>query len=376
MYVLAPLLMMVACQDKPDVYVFPVDKYYYAIPNVPVTQDYVVGANYDTQTASYWKNLITGDSIAYTGTPVLGKYDVMRNPQILRQQMDYAVKAGINFFVITWNGHGSDSIFWNYENYYKAGDPKLVVKYDPGHLFGTVTDTLQKNPVKMNQMLLEIDSLNKNMMNQDYYYRDNDNKPMMVFTNFTSKGDVTSVSSMIASVRTKVNDNLWIVGELGGGWISPEFWGYQQTDRADTTKVFNALYNTNMTTSNYDRFYGYYSFMDIYFKYWQDKMQTQNVEYLPMIEPAFNNLPYTPLSNTFVLARDKNVYKNLANVAKRNVGKHRIVLINSWNNYRDGSNLEPNTQFGENYLNYTREFFKKYRLCGRRRKAKKINNHT
>jgi len=211
----------------------------------------------------------------------------------------------------------------------------------------------------MNQMLLEIDSLNKNMMNQDYYYRDNDNKPMMVFTNFTSKGDVTSVSSMIASVRTKVNDNLWIVGELGGGWISPEFWGYQQTDRADTTKVFNALYNTNMTTSNYDRFYGYYSFMDIYFKYWQDKMQTQNVEYLPMIEPAFNNLPYTPLSNTFVLARDKNVYKNLANVAKRNVGKHRIVLINSWNNYRDGSNLEPNTQFGENYLNYTREFFKK-----------------
>lgn len=365
MYLFAALFALAACQDKPDVYKFPVDKYYYDIPDVPVTENYVVGAFYNSITANYWTDSKTGDSILYSGKPVLGQYDVRLHPELIRQQLDYADRAGIDFFIITWSGHSSDTLFWNYEKYYdpSKGDPKVIVRLDPGYQFGTAKDTMQLNPLRMDTLLKNIDSLYTNLMNKDFYYKDNSNKPVMIFTNFTSTGDITSASSLVKTIRTHESNNLWIIGELGGGWSSPEYWGYQQTDRADTTKIFDGLFNTDMSTSNYDRWYGYYSFMDVNFKYWQDRMKTQNVEYIPDIEPSFNNTLNDPTSNIFIFDRSKKVYQTLANVAKRNIGSHRIIFINSWNNYDNGTNLEPiqsdSLSTKDNYLDYTKAFFKK-----------------
>ena len=48
-----------------------------------------------------------------------------------------------------------------------------------------------------------------------------------------------------------------------------------------------------------------------------------------------------------------------SNVAKRNIGSKNIVLVNSWNNYQKGTNLEPTEENKSEFLKITRNQFKK-----------------
>jgi len=67
--------------------------------------------------------------------------------------------------------------------------------------------------------------------------------------------------------------------------------------------------------------------------------------------------PDSPLYNFSNIT--ENPYKKYANVAKRNVGPSRIVMIYNWNDFAAGRNLEPVNEFGTDYLDYTKKFFKK-----------------
>ena len=65
----------VACVDNEKE--FPTDKYFYEIKDVPVLEDYVIGALYSEITLGYWYHYLNNqpqydDPNLYTGTPVLG----------------------------------------------------------------------------------------------------------------------------------------------------------------------------------------------------------------------------------------------------------------------------------------------------------------
>ncbi|GHV22853.1 hypothetical protein FACS189428_5520 [Clostridia bacterium] len=129
-----PAILFVACEDKPDVYEFPVDEYVYEIPDVPVTADYVVGVPYDVKTRdtlyNVWYDGGKKEHELYTGTPVLGEYDHRKDADVLRQHLDWGKEAGIDFFVLSWGGHGlNDTILMNWEQLYAQDHarPKVVV---------------------------------------------------------------------------------------------------------------------------------------------------------------------------------------------------------------------------------------------------------
>jgi hypothetical protein len=98
--------------------------------------------------------------------------------------------------------------------------------------------------------------------------------------------------------------------------------------------------------------------------------------------PAFDDRVNTPSSDRFYIPRWKdskgayvisdtlstqhdfsnfteNPYKKWANVAKRNVGDSRSILIYNWNDFASGRNIEPTTEIGKDYLHIHKEFFKK-----------------
>ena len=391
------MITLVACEDKPNVYEFPVSKYFYEIPDEPVKENYVVGVPYEIRTTKNNMWMDNNKHLLYTGTPLLGEYDMRKdiydnNKAVLRQQMDYAKQAGIDFFVISWGGHGlNDTILSVYEELYKPGHPQVVIRFDPGYRFPKAArDTMQRNHAVMKQLMLDFDSLYSHVMNRDFGYKNKvNNNPVMAFCNFTNTAHITSIISLTQLLRDKVGNKVWIMGELGSNWTSPERWGYyDETTRGvvqpDTIKAFDAVYITDVATDNKDRFDGYYSFMDYNYKYWQERMP-EGKEYIPMIFPAFDNLVNNPNSNSYLIPRyndetgpyivsamlsnppkeynlsnyDYNPYERLANVAKRNVGPSRILLVHSWNNYSIGNTLEPTAESGTDYLEYTRRFFKK-----------------
>ncbi|MCD7971648.1 MAG: hypothetical protein LUG18_03120 [Candidatus Azobacteroides sp.] len=385
-----------SCEDKPDVYEFPKDEYFYDIPDVVVTEDYVIGVPYDVRTydqaEGVWWNDNTKDGLLYTGTPIEGEYDLRTQPEFLKKQMDWGKQAGIDFFIISWGGHGlNDTILRNYERYYEPGHPQVVIRFDPGYQFGKGVDTLMYNPARMDTIVNDFDSVYNGIMTKNYAYKNKNNGlPVMVLCNFVNQAQTPLLGEFTNLLRNKVNNNVWMMGELAGNWSSPERWGYRdETTKgyhvADTLAYFDAVFITDISTGNKDRYDGYYSLMDYNYRYWQERMKPLGKEYIPMISPAFDNLVNDPSSETYLIPRwndetnsayvisgnqpdapsynfseiKKNPYQQFANVAKRNVGDSRIIIVYNWNNYTTGINLEPTVEFGDDYLRYTKEFFKK-----------------
>lgn len=399
-----PLFMAISCEDKPDDYKFPVDKYFYEIPDVPVTEDYVIGVPYNVVDSGYWFNKSTNRDELYTGHPLLGEYNTKYSlPEILPQHLKWGKEAGIDFFIVSWGGHGwNDTLLTRWGELYAQDNqlPRVVIRFDPGYMmnrkFKGTNDTLQLNPARMDSLRFDIDSIYTHVMSKDYAYKDKNNNPVMVLCNFTNKPEsLVDLHKFTNEFRTIANNKLWMMGEVGGNWSSPEYWGYRDETtkgvvKGDTIGAFDAVFITDVATSNKDRFDGYYSFMDVNYRYWQERMRTINKEYIPMIFPSFDNKA-REAANTgnYIIPRyseEKNEayiitaaaeynegveqvynltnykqspYKILGNVAKRNVGQSRIILVYSWNDFRNGNNLEPTKEINDDYLRYTKKYFKR-----------------
>ena len=401
-FILTALFFM-TCEDKPDVYKFPEAKYIYDIPDVPVTEDYVVGVAYDTKYRdtlnNVWWDSGKKDHQLYTGTPILGEYDIKKDDDVLRQHLDWGKEAGIDFFVLSWGGHNyNDTILTRWKQLYAQDNarPKVVIRFDPGYRFRG-KDTLQLSPLHMDSLRHDLDSVYTHVMKHDFAYKKANGKPVMVFCNFTNAGQIPRVNDFIDFLKSgTIQDNIWLMAELGGGWTSPERWGYHAKNgydkslapengyvKPDSIKPFDAFFITDISHNNYDRFYYQYSYLDYNYNYWQVRMKPLDKEYIPTIQPGFDDRVNTPASDRYLIPRwrdggayvisasaeespqynfssfTENPYKKWADVAKRNVGDSRIVMIYNWNDFAAGRNLEPVEEFGTDYLKYTREFFKK-----------------
>jgi hypothetical protein len=442
--------VMVSCDDKPEVYDFPVDEYFYEIPDVPVTQDYVVGVRYDRKSRdsirispngpvipNHGNDLLWWDNGQargqwYTGTPKLGEYDTRRDSAtVIRKHMDWGRQAGIDFFVITWGGRGyTDTILMQFDRLWREGDPRIVIRFDPNYLHnrtGWGNDTLMLNPGRMDTLRHDFDSLYVNVMQKQFAYKHRTTGyPVAILCEFVNKrGDIINLKEFVNFFRkenmfTGQPNNLFLIGELGGSiWTSPENWGWHPAPgqpghgygviRPDTIGALEAMYTNDYQHSNYDRYLGQYSFLDYNYTYWRSKLEPMGKEYIPTIYPAFDNRISDFASNQFFIPRwregvdtayivssiqkgikaipslpaqqvnpngmrvgtvgtgnpynfsdiTKNPYQQWANVAKRNAGNSRIIMVRSWNDFQQGNTLEPTEEYGEDYLNYTKRFFKR-----------------
>ena len=79
------------------------------------------------------------------------------------------------------------------------------------------------------------------------------------------------------------------------------------------------------------------------------------------IFPSYNDRINSTSSYKYTFGQDGETtdYINFCNVAKRNIGSKNIVLVNSWNNYQKGTNLEPTEENKSEFLKITRNQFKK-----------------
>ena len=414
-YIASSLVLMfatVGCVDKPVGYVFPKDEYFYDIPEVPVTVDYVVGVPYDVTyrdkvNNAWWNTGANPGHLLYTGNPLLGEYDIKADAEVLHQHLEWGKEAGINFFIVSWGGRGyNDTILSRWEEMWNADNslPKVVIRFDPGYRFPKkLGDSLMEKDANgnykpwMDSLKMDFDSVYQNIMMHNFGYKKRDDgKPVMVFTNFTNTGHVKSALGLTEWLRNSVNRNVWFMAELPGRLTSPERWGYLAKNGysgaiadgfvvPDSIRAFDAFFITDISADTKDRNDGIYSFTDYNYHYWQQRMLPLGKEYIPTIMPSFDNLVNDPLSNTYLLPRwkeetktayvmsadstglkynfsnvKKNPYQEFANVAKRIAGSNpsRIVIVYNWNSFNNGISLEPTKEYGHDYLKYTKDFFK------------------
>ncbi len=329
------------------------NKYIYDIPQTVLDNDVITGAYYNLFTSEV-------DSKKSAEEPMLGWYRTY-DEGVMSQHIRWADEAGLDFFVFSWDGPSGNTLIDSFKSAREDGTQvKYVLKYDTRHLKLSNDEPLQST-AKYNAMLADFIDHTIGYIKEDTYYKI-DGRPVVVISpaNLSSSALLSIDFSLVVpklknDLKNFYGIDIWLIGEMGTGWVAPVNYSEHQV------YSFDALTLTSWKTRSYDVFYGYFSFLDINWNNWKTTLSRRNVDFIPCIYPSYNDRKSSSGSYYYTFSEDGSTddYINFCNVAKRNIGSSNIVLINSWNNWNDGANLEPSTLKGDNFLKETKLQFKK-----------------
>lgn len=345
------VLALTAC-DKNEYGAPDKDKYIYDIPQTSLSSDALTGAYYYNYTTAV-------DAAKSPEKPMLGYYTTTE--YVMKQHIAWADKAGLDFFIFAYNGSDTDKAamdMFTSARTSAGGNVKYVIRYDTGHLNVTNDNPLESEE-KYKLFITDFVDVLADMMLSDSYYTI-DGRPVMLITpaNLSSSALLSiDFNEVMRQFRSDFSSfygvEPYIIGEMGTGWVAPVNYSDHQV------YSFDALTLSDWKTRSYDIFYGYFSFLDINMNNWKTTLAKRGVDFVPCIFPSYNDRVNSPDSYYYTFSEDGDPgdYINFCNVAKRNVGSKNLILINSWNRWTYGSNLEPSELKGEKFLEVTAEQF-------------------
>lgn len=352
------------CQ-KDDQYLPP--DWNYEIPQTELKAQTQIGAFYSNKTDINWSspqgytpqlNLVTDaengttDTVAYTST----------QDGILTRQCEWADKAGIDFFIVDWNGGTNEQGLISAYEFYRTENTKVkvAINYNFSHLKLT---SLTGEGTDFDSTVADFKSLYTTLFSKEWYYRMPDGRPIIIISGNTSTS--YDYSLFIPAFRQAMKDftqelqitdaeisndilNFYFIGENTTNWCAP------QTNEAAASLLNGNYVKQWYPTSYYERWACFYPFTDMAWQNWTDYSDKWGSDFIPCIYPEY----YTTTTGSRSIERSTEGYKSFCNVAKRNVGANNIILIDSWNDFTHDTALEPTVEYGDTYLDITRSELK------------------
>ena len=80
-------------------------------------------------------------------------------------------------------------------------------------------------------------------------------------------------------------------------------------------------------------------------------MNSSGIRFILNVYPGFNNTGLRNVSNPVVLPANASAFREMLNIAMNNTDKElKMFMITSWNEWLDGTAIEPSLEFGETFL--------------------------
>lgn len=326
-----------------------------------------------------------------TNQPVLGKYN-SREESVIKQQIDWAKKADIDFFAVNWSDAGT----WDDEtlkNYYlkhpDSSEMKFCIIYDsipalnryrynifPSYDFN---DEFSPSITKGKKFVEDFKYLAENYFNHPQYLKVDDRLVVIVY-NASAFRNISKYFDQINSNMEKQGIKLFLIADAvcwSGVKVSRKNLSFLWTmPPAESVKViFRALrrrslksYENDFSLSKYFKAitgYNMYSVnrtenflenvKDTYEKY-ANFAKSSGLCFVPNVMPGYNDQKLNGLSRPVLERKNGDFYNKFWEIAKQNLDpKLKMVLITSFNEWHEGAELEPSLEYGEKYLELTRE---------------------
>ena len=334
----------------------------YKINEIPVTQDYTVGAFY-----AYYSTF----NPLIKDTPVAGRYNMPNGvvpPAVMTEHISEAGRGGVDYFVFSFRSANRD--FGNYKtdstvikSFLDANTANmkfaLAYNWSTGSYGLSTTTPLENDAVKLEQFFQDIQRVAPLMANGNYMRV---NGKVLLYINNAQVIYSNNNPAIYTTLRSRLSAlgfQLYIVG-MQERWSPPARYPFRFQNCVDA--IYHQSYSSVL--SDWDRFYLLPQMMDQNWKYsiqyWNDNKW--GVDYIPCISPGYSQQILTPTSTNPVYGRADSgaLYKQLCNVAKMNANQNtRLILIDSWNDWPVGTQLEAAKSYGELYLKLTKSEFKK-----------------
>lgn len=333
----------------------------YTIKEIPVTQDYTVGA--------FYYNFGTFNA-AITEVPSVGKYAMANGivaPAVMAKHIEYAGKGGIDYFLFQFrsasrdlNNYRSDSTVVKSFLDVNTANMKfgLAYNFNSGTYGISTTAPLENDAVKLEQFFQDIQRVAPLFANANYQKANG--KILLYIMNAQTlfSNNNSAIYTTLRSRLSALGFQMYIVG-MQDRWTPPARYPFRYQNSVDA--VYHQSFSSQV--NDWDRWYLLPQAMDqnwLYSKKWF--MDNIGVDYVPNITPAYNWKITQPTSSNPNYSRTDGgaIYKQLCNVAKMNASSTtRLILIDSWNKWDEDMQLEPAVSYGESYLTITKQQFKK-----------------
>ncbi len=347
------ILTITSCQD--DDQMEPEDTFLGTdVPRFSVENDYNVGAFYKF---SNW-------SLSYETSPVVGTYNGASTEQY-PFHIKQANQAGIDFFLFdlrsarTGNAHTNDlAIVDRYDTALDAFPIDSIVSYAFNYNFGALGIN-NNNPVdKISDPENGILDPKEVFFQDDFlaiagiaaanpnYYRLND-KPV-VYINAAHNLAAINSPEVFDRMRQVVSDQfdgmeLYIVG-VQPQWQPPLRYDFRFVGAVDA--VTHQTYMTLNKNNSYERILYFEKMIYGAWSYSQEALGRPefDLEYIPTISPSINFKLTNAGSNNHVFEKDNNFFREICNSARGATGASKLILVDSFNNWNLGSQIEESVE--------------------------------
>lgn len=331
------------------------------LPDSGVSEEITLGAYYYPWYEGpgvHWEKDNLRQKLTLPQEPVLGEYDC-RKEEVIKQHLDWASQAGINFFVMNWWGPATRTDI-NIKQYFASflarekSDFKFCISYATPHLLGMLNFEINLNQKAAAKMLSDFTYLAHTYFNHPNYLKINDRPVVFVYLSRCMIGDYAKALQRIrAIIKQQTKYEIYLVGD-------EIFWSDPNPDRI---ACFDAITVYNMYGPQYPRYAGFpedtgfFNDLSDTFARYAMVARPAKVHFIPNVMPGFNDRGVRPEENHYVLPREiafgkaneGSFYRAYFQVAQRHLdpelnlpdGKAGMAVITSWNGWQEDTQIEP-----------------------------------
>lgn len=334
--------------------------------------DYLVGAHYYSWFPENWKAGIIGDFEDPKVKPTLGKY-ISANDGSFKAHERWAKESGIDFFIFDWWPTRRDikarikkSVGELEELKFSIHFETLALKepYDKPYP-GENPNILLMTKEREERLIKHVLFLAEDLMKHPRFLKV-DNKPVIFF--YVTRHVVGDFSGAIKRLRREIKDKtgleLFIVGDevFFNVLKMTEERGIHLLDHHEPDWERISSFDALTTYNPYDSSKRQHADPEVFlkdvrklYKKYSHYAQMQGKPFIPTVLPGYDDRGVRPKENHYVIPRkvgDKSFFKeSIKQTAFPFVDpKLKMFTITSWNEWNEGTQIEPATSYGEQHL--------------------------
>jgi len=292
-------------------------------------------------------------------TPELGQYD-SRDPTVVDQHIKWALEAGINWFVLNTGHPGGPIMNSIRESFLEASlADRMNYAFDIGFDHGPVTDAdgryVVDDPRNIQEYRRYFDAY-ADFFEDPNYVRFDGRPVLFDFSTGRLTGDIATA---LATVSESIGDDPYFIANPTGFWAPPAI---DPPGRIPPESIFQAYdavrkYAALPPDGAADVERNYPAHWADRMEYWRFLSDHHDTAFIPTVMPGFNDQEIKwDRTHHEVLDLSPEEFRTVCERSLRYVDPDLdAVVITSWNEFSEGSTIEPTNEYGHQRLDIVRE---------------------
>ncbi len=333
------------------------------------TPDAWVGASYYFWYRSDLSNWRDG----YIHMPLLGEYR-SDDPRVIRTHLEWAQEYGVDVFFVSWAGYDGDPDIVYFDlNLQRLLEHRALFEtsrsvallYESADRFRREPDGTMSfdRPENVERLLSDFEYLAENYFEHPRFLRLDGRPVVYLYETLAFRGDVAGAFQILRRhLRVRQGLDLFLISSDAHPLADPSDPTLaRQAGLFDGISQWAAGY---MTSGRYKR--PYEEYLQIGYERWARFAGRNGLEFAPSVIPGFDQRRVRwgdPASAP--LERGPERFRERLEIIRPWLSKHRLLRIDTWNDFFENTQIEPTQSEGFAYLEEVRRFARSLRGASR-----------